>query len=68
MHTNTSIEYVVVNYRWLFVFLFLLPATLLFELYVQLRMWIVQLSKSASKNHERKVAAIQETVRVMFVN
>lgn len=68
MHTKTWIEYVVVNYRWIFVFVFLLPATFVFELYVQLRMWIVELSKAASKNHKRKVVAVQATVRVGFVH
>jgi len=56
------IEYILINYRWVFVCFFLLPASLLYEIYNYGRNWIVFKLNSAPKLHDRKVKNVQKQV------
>lgn len=56
-------EYFVVNYRWVFVCFFLLPASVFYDLYFYLRNWLIFKLSSAPHQHGVKVANIQRQVR-----
>jgi delta24-sterol reductase len=56
------IEYILINYRWVFVCFFLLPASLLYEIYNYGRNWIVVKLNSAPKLHDWKVKHVQKQV------
>ncbi|XP_073449556.1 delta(24)-sterol reductase [Aquarana catesbeiana] len=56
-------EYVIVHHRWIFVCLFLLPLSVVFDLYYYVRAWLVFKMCSAPKLHDRRVKEIQEQVR-----
>jgi predicted PilT family ATPase len=56
------IEYILINYRWVFVCFFLLPASLLYEIYNYGRNWIIVKLNSAPKLHDRKVKNVQKQV------
>lgn len=57
------IEYILINYRWVFVCFFLLPASLLYEIYNYGRNWIIFKLNSAPKLHNRKVKNVQRQVQ-----
>lgn len=57
-----GLEYVVVHQRWIFVCLFLLPLSVLFDLYYYLRAWLIFKMCSAPKLHEQRVRDIQRQV------
>ncbi|KAJ9584837.1 hypothetical protein L9F63_020804, partial [Diploptera punctata] len=54
------LQHVIVNYRWVFVCFFLLPASLLFEIYNYARNWLTVKLKSAPLQHCRKVKDVQK--------
>jgi predicted PilT family ATPase len=56
------IEHILINYRWVFVCFFLLPASLLYEIYSYGRNWIVVKLNSAPKLHDKKVKNVQKQV------
>ncbi|XP_056388113.1 delta(24)-sterol reductase [Hyla sarda] len=56
-------EYVIVHHRWVFVCLFLLPLSVVFDVYYYVRAWLVFKMCSAPKQHDRRVKEIQEQVR-----
>lgn len=56
------IEHILINYRFVFVCFFLLPASLLYEIYNYWRNWITVKLNSAPKLHNRKVKNIQKQV------
>lgn len=58
-----GIEYVLVHHRWIFVCLFLLPLSVLFDIYYQLRAWVVQKLHCAPRQHDLRVRNIQKQVR-----
>ncbi|KAL8178617.1 UNVERIFIED_CONTAM: Delta(24)-sterol reductase [Gekko kuhli] len=58
-----GIEYVLVHHRWIFVCLFLLPLSVLFDIYSQFRAWVVQKLHSAPLQHSQRVRYIQAQVR-----
>lgn len=57
-----GLEYVVVHQRWIFVCLFLLPLSVLFDLYYHLRAWLIFKMCSAPKLHGQRVRDIQRQV------
>lgn len=59
-----GIEYVLVHHRWVFVCLFLLPLSVLFDIYSQFRAWAVQKLHSAPLQHSQRVRYIQAQVRL----
>lgn len=58
-----GLAYVLVHHRWVFVCLFLLPLSVLFDIYYQFRAWMVQKMHSAPRQHNLRVRNIQEQVR-----
>ncbi|XP_034979163.1 delta(24)-sterol reductase [Zootoca vivipara] len=58
-----GLAYVLVHHRWVFVCLFLLPLSVLFDIYYQFRAWVVQKMHSAPRQHNLRVRNIQEQVR-----
>lgn len=58
-----GIDHVLVHHRWIFVCLFLLPLSLIFDLYYHLRAWIIFKRCSAPRQHDQRVRDIQRQVR-----
>ncbi|XP_055327201.1 delta(24)-sterol reductase-like [Paramacrobiotus metropolitanus] len=56
-------EHFVVHYRWVFVCLFLLPASILYNAFFLIRSKIIFALRSAPQNHELRVQEIQEQIR-----
>lgn len=61
---HRGLEYVLVHHRWVFVCFFLLPLSILFDIYYQLRAWAVWRLHSAPRQHVQRVRHIQEQVRL----
>lgn len=64
---DRAIEYILINYRWVFVCFFLLPVSLLYEIYNYGRNWIIVKLNSAPKLHDKKVKNVQKQVRKISV-
>lgn len=60
---HRGLEAVLVHHRWVFVCLFLLPLSILFDVYYQLRAWAVWRLHSAPRQHAQRVRYIQAQVR-----
>ena len=60
---DSLLEYILVNYRWVFVIFFLLPLSLLFEVFSYGRNWIVFNLSTAPRQHGKKVREVQRQVR-----
>lgn len=60
-----GVEYVVVHQRWIFVCLFLLPLSVVFDVYYYVRAWIIFKMCSAPKLHDQRVRDIQRQVSVL---
>ena len=58
----SAFERLLVDYRWLFVLVFLIPLSLLFNLYLHVRQAIVHYLMSAPHRHAEKVARIRDEV------
>ncbi|XP_072173012.1 delta(24)-sterol reductase-like [Diadema setosum] len=58
-----GLEYVIVHQRWIFVCLFLLPMSAVYDVYYYLRNWVIFKLSSAPKMHEHRVRDIQAQVR-----
>lgn len=61
-------EYILINYRWVFVCLFLLPVSFFYDLWLYLRNWLVFQLTSAPKQHNKKVRDVQRQVREWIKN
>jgi len=57
-----GVEYVLVNYRWIFVVFFLMPASLVYDLYFYARSWLIFRMNSAPHKHDKKVQHVQQQV------
>ncbi|XP_043236825.1 delta(24)-sterol reductase-like [Amphibalanus amphitrite] len=57
------LEHVIINYRWVFVCLFLLPVSVLYDAWMYARNWLIFRLSSAPKNHVGKVHSIQVQVK-----
>lgn len=57
-----GLEFVLIHQRWVFVCLFLLPLSLIFDIYYYLRAWVVFRLSSAPRLHEQRVRDIQKQV------
>lgn len=57
-----GLEYVIVHQRWIFVCLFLLPLSVVFDVYYYLRAWVIFKMCSAPKQHDQRVKDIQRQV------
>ncbi|MBN3286388.1 DHC24 reductase, partial [Polyodon spathula] len=58
-----GLEYVIIHQRWIFVCLFLLPLSVIFDIYYYLRAWVIFKMCSAPKQHDQRVKSIQRQVR-----
>lgn len=58
-----GLEYVIKNYRWVFVCLFLLPMSVVYDFFMYFRNWIVFKMNSAPKQHDKKVKDVQDQVK-----
>lgn len=56
-------DYILINYRWIFVCLFLLPLSFIYDLLFYVRNWIIFKLTSAPKQHANKVKHVQKQVR-----
>lgn len=54
--------YFIINYRWVLVCFFLLPASLVYDVYHLARSWIVFRLNSAPKKHNERVKYVQQQV------
>ena len=60
-----GLEYVLVNYRWIFVIFFLMPVSLIYDIYMFIRNWYVFKVNSAPHKHQEKVATVQGQVCII---
>ena len=69
MNASASyLEYILINYRWIFVCLFLLPVSVVYDAVMYLRMKVVFALSSAPKQHEKRVQQVQKQVnRLLFL-
>ncbi|KAL2089571.1 hypothetical protein ACEWY4_014259 [Coilia grayii] len=58
-----GLDYVIIHQRWIFVCLFLLPLSVIFDVYYYVRAWIIFKMCSAPKQHDQRVKDIQRQVR-----
>uniref|UniRef100_A0AAX7TVT1 Delta(24)-sterol reductase n=1 Tax=Astatotilapia calliptera TaxID=8154 RepID=A0AAX7TVT1_ASTCA len=58
-----GLDYVIVHQRWIFVCLFLLPLSVIFDAYYYARAWLIFKMCSAPKLHDQRVRDIQRQVR-----
>ena len=54
-----GVEYIIINYRWIFVCLFLMPLSLIYDVFYFLRNWLVFKMNSAPHRHDEKVKEVQ---------
>ncbi|XP_064626464.1 delta(24)-sterol reductase-like [Lineus longissimus] len=57
------LEYILINYRWIFVCLFLLPVSVVYDVLFYVRNWVVFKLNSAPKQHDKKVQKVQKQIR-----
>ncbi|XP_071539528.1 delta(24)-sterol reductase-like isoform X2 [Panulirus ornatus] len=55
-------EYILIHYRWVLVIFFLLPASLIYDIYYYTRSWIIFKLSSAPHHHGRRVQEVQRQV------
>lgn len=60
------LEYILINYRWLFVIFFLMPVSVIYDTYFMLRNWWIFKMHSAPHSHAEKVKEVQRQVFMQF--
>ncbi|KAF2360095.1 FAD linked oxidase N-terminal [Trinorchestia longiramus] len=63
MDWNMFVKYILIHYRWVFVVLFLLPLSAVYDVYYYARSWVIFKLNSAPKQHAKKVENVQNQVR-----
>lgn len=63
MQTDSLLEFLLVEYRWVVVVTCLLPLSLLWKVWSTVRNYVVFKMNSAPKNHDKKVKEIQKQIR-----
>ncbi|XP_022101668.1 delta(24)-sterol reductase-like [Acanthaster planci] len=58
-----GLEYTIIHQRWIFVCLFLLPLSLVYDVFSFVRNWIVFQMNTAPQKHDERVRDIQRQVR-----
>ncbi|XP_057662659.1 delta(24)-sterol reductase-like [Diorhabda carinulata] len=56
------LDYIIINYRWVFVCIFLLPVSLFYNIWFYLRNWVVFKLSSAPNQHKNKVEYVQRQI------
>lgn len=64
---DSLLEEILCNYRWIFVCLFLLPVSFVYNLFYYIRNKIIFKLSSAPRYHDSKVKKIQKEVRLIFI-
>ena len=59
------LAYILINYRWVFVCFFLLPLSLVYDVYHLARSWIIFKLNSAPKKHDERVKFVQKQVCIL---
>lgn len=59
---DNFVEYILINYRWIFVCLILLPISFFFDMWLYCRNYIVFKLNSAPSQHDTKVKKVQKQV------
>ena len=59
---DTLLKHILIHYRWVFVCFFLLPLSLLYDVYFYLRNCVVFWLRSAPKKHASRVKDVQRQV------
>ena len=57
-----GVEHILINYRWIFVCFFLMPASLVYDTYMYFRCWLIFRMSSAPEKHDEKVRDVQRQV------
>ncbi len=57
-----GLEYILIHYRWMFVCLFLMPISLIYDVGMLIRSWIIFKLNSAPDKHVEKVRKVQQQV------
>ncbi|RDD37526.1 Delta(24)-sterol reductase [Trichoplax sp. H2] len=60
---SLGMEYLVIKYRYVFVILFLLPASFFFDIYFFIRNKIIFAMRSAPKQHQSRVENVQNQIK-----
>lgn len=63
MDTDGILRHMLFKYRWVFVIIFLLPCTVLYNIYFHVKQWIEELRKPEPKDHHEKVHYVQHQVK-----
>ncbi|XP_045160263.2 delta(24)-sterol reductase-like [Mercenaria mercenaria] len=58
-----GLEYVIMHYRWVFVCLFLLPVSVVYDVWMYIRTWLIFKLNSAPKQHDKKVRHVQQQIK-----
>ncbi|XP_022317755.2 delta(24)-sterol reductase-like isoform X1 [Crassostrea virginica] len=58
-----GLEYIIKHYRWVFVCLFLMPISVVYDVFMFIRNWVVFRINSAPKQHNNKVRYVQQQVK-----
>lgn len=58
-----GVEYVIIKQRWIFVCLFLLPLSVLYEIFLSIRNWLAFKYYSSPQRHDQRVKYVQQQVR-----
>ena len=61
-----GLEYILVNYRWIFVVFFLMPVSIAYDMFFYVRNWVVFRLNSAPHKHDEKVRDVQRQVPIVY--
>lgn len=62
-----GLEYIIIHYRWIFVVFFLMPLSLVYDVFFYLRNWLIFRMNSAPEKHDEKVRDVQQQVPIDFL-
>ncbi|OXU25603.1 hypothetical protein TSAR_013696 [Trichomalopsis sarcophagae] len=62
-YLDRGFEHVLIHYRWLFVVFFLLPISVVYEVFIFARNWLVFKLNTAPLQHDKRVRDVQRQVR-----
>ena len=58
-----GVEHIIIKQRWIFVCLFLLPLSVLYELFLSVRNWLAFKYHSSRRGHQERVKYVQEQIQ-----
>lgn len=63
-----GLEYIIIHYRWIFVIFFLMPLSVVYDVFFYLRNWLIFRMNSAPEKHDEKVRGVQQQVQKWRAN